>query len=66
MPKFPVYSPDEIIKRLKKNGFIEIRQKGSHKVFYNQETHKQVIGPFHKKDLPIGTCKSILKMAGIK
>jgi len=54
MPKFPVYSPNQIIKKLKQNGFIEIRQKGSHKVFYNKSTNKQVFVPFHKKDLPIG------------
>lgn len=26
MPKFPAYSPSQIIKKLKRGGFVEIRQ----------------------------------------
>ncbi|MBI5414094.1 type II toxin-antitoxin system HicA family toxin [Candidatus Peregrinibacteria bacterium] len=65
MSKFPVYTPEEIIRILKINGFMEDRQKGSHKVFYNAKTLQRVVVPCHKKDLPIGTARSILKMAGL-
>jgi len=65
MPKFPVYTSDKIIKLLKKEGFIEDHQTGSHKVFYHSSSKKRVIVPYHKKDLPIGTSRSILKAAGI-
>lgn len=65
MPKFPVYSADDIIKLLKKEGFNEDHQTGSHKVFYNVKNKKRVVVPYHKKDLPIGTSRSILKLAGI-
>ena len=65
MPKFPVYSSDEIIKILKKNGFIQHHQKGSHKVFLHPQLGGRVVVPYHKKDLPIGTAKSILRMAGL-
>ncbi len=33
MPKLPIVSGKSLLKVLKKNGFIEIRQKGSHVLF---------------------------------
>lgn len=56
----------EMVKLLKKNGFVEVRQCGSHKRFVNKETGRMTSVPFHTKDLPTGTEKSILKQAGIK
>ena len=56
----------EMVKLLKKHGFVEVRQVGSHKQFVNQKTGKKTTVPFHTKDLPLGTEKSILKQAGIK
>ena len=54
MPKSPVYTSDKIIKLLKKHGFFEHHQKGSHKVFYHPINKRRVIVPYHKKDLPNG------------
>ena len=59
-------SAKEMIKLLKKNGFVEIRQVGSHKQFVNKETGRKTTVPFHVGDLPIGTERNILKQAGIK
>ena len=56
----------QMVKLLKKNGFVEVRQVGSHKQFVNHKTGKKTTVPFHTKDLPNGTEKSILKQAGIK
>ncbi len=61
----PVMTPDKIVKLLKKRGFILDRQKGSHKIFYHPEEKIRVVVPYHKKDLPIGTQKEILKRAKI-
>ncbi len=66
MPKFPVFTPQKIVKILEKNGFKLIRQKGSHQIFENIKTNLKVTVPFHNKDLPIGTVKSIFKMANIE
>ena len=33
-------TPKEMVKLLKANGFVEMRQNGSHKVFENKETGK--------------------------
>ena len=56
----------QMIKLLKKNGFVEVRQVGSHKQFVNKETGRKTTVPFHIGDLTIGTEQSILKQAGIK
>jgi len=52
----------EIVKRLKSEGFEEVSVRGSHHKF--RKGDKVVIVPHPKKDLPIGTVKSIAKQAG--
>jgi len=52
----------KIIKRLKTEGFELISVKGSHHKF--RKDNKVVIVPHPKKDLPLGTVKSIAKQAG--
>lgn len=59
-------SPKEIIKLLKKNGFEEISQVGSHVKLKNLETRRTVIVPCHSKDLKKGMEQAILKQAGLK
>ncbi|MEA4805520.1 type II toxin-antitoxin system HicA family toxin [Acetobacterium wieringae] len=56
----------EMIKLLKANGFVEVRQNGSHKIFENPETERTTTVPYHCKDLPKGTEQAILKQAGLK
>lgn len=59
--------PKEIIKLLEKNGFAEIKSNnGSHRKYYNEETKKTVIVPFHAKELKKGLESRILKDAGLK
>lgn len=57
----------QMIKFLKKNGFIEITSgSGSHRKYYNPETKRTTIVPFHNCDLKKGTEQTILKQAGLK
>jgi len=64
--KSPRLTSREIIKQLKKYGFIEISQTGSHLKLFNSVTQKTAIVPIHKgKIIPIGTIKSIEKQSGI-
>lgn len=58
--------PSEMIKLLKKNGFIIVSQNGSNVKMRNQETGNQTIVPLHNKDLKKGTEQTILKQAGLK
>jgi predicted RNA binding protein YcfA (HicA-like mRNA interferase family) len=66
MPKLPVLKPKELVKLLKKMGFTERRQKGSHLVLVNEEKNKQVIVPIHNKPLKKGTLAAILRQAEIQ
>ena len=59
-------TPKELIKLLKKNGFEEISQNGSHIKMKNFETGRQTIVPLHSKALKKGLEQAILKQAGIK
>ncbi|MCD2493748.1 type II toxin-antitoxin system HicA family toxin [Lacrimispora sp. NSJ-141] len=59
-------SPKEMIKLLKKNGFLEIGQNGSHVKMENPETKRTVIIPYHSKDLKKGMEQAILKQAGLR
>lgn len=56
----------QMIRLLKENGFIEVRQVGSHKRFENPVTGKATSVPYHCKDLTKGTEQAILKQAGLK
>lgn len=58
----------EMIKFLKKNGFIILRQQGtSHIIMRNPQTNKQTTVPNHgSKTLKKRTEQSILKQAGLK
>jgi len=58
---------DKLLKLLKKNGWYEIRQKGSHKILAKEGRENKLVLPYHRgKEVPTGTCHRILKQAGIK
>ncbi|MFA6404485.1 MAG: type II toxin-antitoxin system HicA family toxin [Candidatus Paceibacterota bacterium] len=56
-----------IITILEMNGFVLSRQKGSHHIFYNEETGVSVPVPCHgsNKVIPIGTFLAIVKQSKI-
>ena len=58
---------DELLRKLKKFGWTEVRQKGSHKILKKDGTDQIIVFPYHKgKEIPTGTCHRILKQAGLK
>lgn len=59
------FTPKDLTKLLKKNGFILDRVSGSHHIYMLADRSKRVIFPMHSKDLPKGTLHAILKQAGI-
>ena len=59
-------TPREMIKHLKKNGFEEISQNGSHITMRNHKTGKTVVVPYHSKAMKKGLEQAILKQAGLK
>ena len=56
----------EIIRQLKKDGWYEVNQVGSHKQFKHPTKPGRATVPHPKRDIPIGTLKSIEKQTGIK
>lgn len=58
-------TPKEMVSLLEKNGFVKVRQKGSHAMYKNSTTNRQVTVPMHAKDLPKGLENAIKKQAGI-
>jgi predicted RNA binding protein YcfA (HicA-like mRNA interferase family) len=57
------YRPKDVIKALKRAGFKQVRQSGSHVMMEHPSDNRFVVVPVHTKDLPKGTFFSILKMA---
>jgi len=55
----------ELIQKLEENGFVFIRQTGSHAIF-KKPGNRIVIVPIHSKDIPKGTLAGILKDANIE
>jgi predicted RNA binding protein YcfA (HicA-like mRNA interferase family) len=55
-----------IIKLLKQNGWYEIAKVGSHSQFRHPTKKGRVTVPHPKKDIPIGTLKSIERQSGIR
>jgi len=65
MPK--LYSSNHILKILLKNGFVIISQKGSHiKLRKLGTTVLTVIVPSERKDIPLGTFRSICRQSNLQ
>lgn len=58
-----LYSSSHIVKVLLSNGFVFISQKGSHQKY--RLGSRTVIVPHPKKEIPIGTFRSIVRQSGL-
>lgn len=54
----------EILRVLEHHGFAFVSQKGSH-VKYRNAAGRSAIVPHPKKELPIGTTRSIIRQSGL-
>lgn len=62
-----LYSSSHIIKVLQSKGFVYISQKGSHAKFRkSSQPVLTVIIPANRKEIPLGTFKSILRQANLE
>jgi len=61
--KSKLLSSDQIIKTLLKHGFIFVSQRGSHQKY--QREGFIVIVPSPRKEIPVGTFRSIVRQAGL-
>lgn len=58
------FSGSQIVKALRRNGFVVDHQRGSHIFMHNLDRNISVIVPNHK-ELKKGTLHNILKKAGL-
>jgi len=57
----------ELVKVLEKNGFQIVKEKGSIRYYGKPGWHRLLRVDYHgAKEVPTGTCHSILKAAGVK
>jgi predicted RNA binding protein YcfA (HicA-like mRNA interferase family) len=56
----------DVVAGLKADGWAQVAQKGSHVQFKHPTKPGRVTVPHPKKDIPIGTLRSIEKQAGLK
>lgn len=58
---------NELFRLLKKDGWLEVRQKGSHVILQHPDKMGQLIVPYHAgKEVKKGLLSAILKQANIK
>ena len=58
-------SSRDIIRLLAADGWYEVGQTGSHKHFKHPTKQGKVTVPHPKRDLPVGTVKSIERQSGV-
>lgn len=57
---------NDLIKLLRKDGWLKKDQKGSHLQMIHPIKKGKITIPVHGGDIPIGTLRAILKQAGLK
>jgi predicted RNA binding protein YcfA (HicA-like mRNA interferase family) len=63
-PKLPQVSGDELLRALKRLGFVEQRQRGSHVHLKRLSDNRRLTVPVHKgRTIPPGTLRAILRDA---
>ena len=64
--KLPRVDCQDLIRALKRAGFVEQRQRGSHLHLRRESDSKRVTVPVHKgRAVPIGTLRAVLRDANI-
>lgn len=67
MTQLPSLKPTEVIRKLRKAGFVFDRHaKGSHEIWYNPSSKRWTVVPNHPgKDIPKGTLRAIVQQTGL-
>lgn len=67
MSHLPSIKPNEVIRKLRKAGFLFDRHaKGSHEIWFNPATRRYTVVPNHPgKDVPKGTLRAIVRESGL-
>ena len=63
--KLPVVRSRELMRALKRAGFQQIRQTGSHVMLECTSNGRTAVVPSHAGDVKLGTLRSVLKQSGL-
>jgi predicted RNA binding protein YcfA (HicA-like mRNA interferase family) len=61
--RLPPLKAHDVIRVLRRVGFVEVRQRGGHKIF--KRGNVRVVVPVHAGDLKRGTVRHIIEQAGL-
>ena len=65
MTRLPAVTPRQMVAALKRAGFQQHHQKGSHLFLWNPETKRMTTVSQHVRDLKRDTMKKIIEQAGL-
>lgn len=65
MSRLPTLRPRDVVAALKRAGFLEHHQKGSHLYLWHPAMRRMTAVAMHATDLPRGTLHVILQQAGL-
>ena len=63
--RLPVCSGKDVIRVLRKQGFSQVSQKGSHQKWRHPNGRQVIVAMHGNKPIPIGTLKSIIEGSGL-
>ena len=63
--RLPVLRPVEVVRALERAGWQVHRQRGSHISMHKEGVPFLITVPLHRRDLPRGTLRDIIKDAGL-
>lgn len=59
--RFPTCNANDVVRVLKRKGFVNIGQKGSHQKWRHEDGRQVIVADHGSKPIPIGTLKSIIE-----
>ena len=63
--RFPVCSAKEVVKVLRRHGFVLVGQSGSHQKWRHANGRQVIVAMHGSKPIPLGTLKSIIEGSGL-
>lgn len=61
--RFPICSANDVIRVLRRNGFLKVGQRGSHQKWRHADGRQVIVADHGSKPIPIVTLKSIIEGA---
>lgn len=63
--RFPVCNANDVVRILRRSGFVLVGQKGSHQKWRHAKGRQVIVAMHGHKPIPIGTLKSIIEGSGL-